>query len=135
MYYKQEEINYSYIYFTCKDNESVFSVHMFVDSSIITIDIPQDIVCPMLSGNTSAAGPSLLTVTVWTALVMLFRRVYNPRYVRKVSVRIIRDGKIIQIGLNMVLHKLFGLSSSLSAFFLECLLSSKCWLSMLSSGS
>ena len=65
--------------------------------------------CPMLSEYISAAGPSLLTVTVWTGLVMLFRTVYNPRYVRKVSVRIIRDGKIIQIDLNMVLHKLVGL--------------------------
>ena len=30
--------------FTCKDDKSVLSVHMFVDGSIITIDFPQDIV-------------------------------------------------------------------------------------------
>ena len=30
--------------FTCKYDKSVLSVHMFVDSSIITIDFPQDIV-------------------------------------------------------------------------------------------
>ena len=30
--------------FTCKDDKSVLSVHMFVDRTIITIDFPQDIV-------------------------------------------------------------------------------------------
>ena len=30
--------------FTCKDDKSVLSVHMFVDSSIIPIDFPDDIV-------------------------------------------------------------------------------------------
>ena len=30
--------------FTCEDDKSVLSVHMFVDSTIITIDFPQDIV-------------------------------------------------------------------------------------------
>ena len=84
----------------------------------------------MRSGYISAAGPSLLTVTVWTGLVMLFKTVYNPRYVRKVSDRRIRDRKIIQIDLKIDLHELFDFSS-LSALFI----SSKCWLSMLSLGS
>ena len=34
----------SYIDFTCTDNKPVLSVHMFIDSSIIPIDFPHDIV-------------------------------------------------------------------------------------------
>ena len=52
--------------------------------------------CPMQSGQISAAGPSLLTVTVWAGLVQLVKQyMYAPRYDRMVSPRNITDIQIM----------------------------------------
>ena len=77
----------------------------------------------MLSGYISAAGPSLLTVTVWTALVMLFRVMNIPKYTRKVRVRIISDRNKIRIDLNIVDG--FFVSFLMTLFFAG-LLTSEC---------